>query len=146
MCIYRHLICQVALQHKKGGHCCSSRDQAKKWDADWKMTSVLSILLTASGRQTLLTALYLLILCLPAARDKLGQASISQVSAAPEVQWAEWATASSQHTGHNIIVLNLQERQASIYSPACAAFAGQQSVWGFMEGLWRVHISLKMDP
>lgn len=50
--------------------------------------------------------------CLPAAGDEFSQASICQVSAAPQVQWAQWAAASSQHTSHDVIVLNLQWQAA----------------------------------
>lgn len=69
---------------------------------------------------------------LPAARDQLGQASIRQVPAAPQVQGAECAAAGSQHTGHNVIVLDLQERQAAVqhYEVSWRLF------WGF---------SFKMD-
>lgn len=76
---------------------------------------------------------------LPAARDELRQTSICQVSAAPQVQRAEEATASSQHTGHNIIVLNLQERQAAV-----GIFL--HSVQSVFEASWRVYISFKKGP
>lgn len=50
----------------------------------------------------------------PAAVDELNQTSISQVSAAPQVQRGEEAGASSQHAGHNIVVFNLQERSSCL--------------------------------
>lgn len=53
----------------------------------------------------------------PAATDELQQASIGQVSAAPQVQRAEEAGAGGQHAGDHIVVLNLQER-GSILTPS----------------------------
>lgn len=63
----------------------------------------------------LFTALHL-----PAASDELRQTSVRQVSAAPQVQRAEEATASGQHTGHDIIVLDLQEGQAAVGIFSCS--------------------------
>lgn len=66
--------------------------------------------------------------CLPAPWDELSQASIGQVSATPQVQRAQRATASGQHTGYNIIVFDLQVRQKHLLSTQCAAFAAHQPV------------------
>lgn len=45
----------------------------------------------------------------PAAGDELGQTTIGQVPAAPQVQRTEEAAACSHHAGHHIVVLDLQE-------------------------------------
>lgn len=65
---------------------------------------------------------------LPAPGDELSQASIGQVSATPQVQRAQRATASGQHTGYNIIVFDLQVRQEHLLSIQYAAFAAHKQV------------------
>lgn len=75
--------------------------------------------------------------CLPAAWHQFSQASICQVSAAPQVHWAQRAATSSQHTGHNVIVFNLQWQAAlTVYFQSLKHWQHMQCNCLFNASLW----------